>query len=157
LDPRIGPNAYVSPGAAFAGGTLARDLVLMADLARQTRIELPLIGAAKGSNDAHRRWAQRRLEQILGPLTGRTGAGRGLTYKPGTDTLRRSSAVELCEWLHARGAAVRVHDPIVGTLPPELAAAVQRVETPLEAVDGASALVLGTPWPEYRQVLPDAV
>ena len=78
--------------------------------------------------------------------------GCRLTYKPGTDTLRRSSAVELCEWLAGRGATVRAHDPAVKALAPELASRVQLVDSPLAAVDGAAALVVATPWPVYRQI-----
>jgi UDP-glucose 6-dehydrogenase len=47
----------------------------------------------------------------LKPLAGRRVAVWGLTYKPGTDTLRRSLAVELCRWLLEQGAQVQAHDP----------------------------------------------
>ena len=43
------------------------------------------------SNTAHRLWARRRLESDLGNLAGAKIAVWGLTYKPGTDTLRRST------------------------------------------------------------------
>jgi UDPglucose 6-dehydrogenase len=81
----------------------------------------------------------------------------GLTYKPGTDTLRRSSAVELCRWLAAAGARVSAHDPAVTALPPDLSAIVHLASSPIEAVDGASALVVATPWPDYRQVPVEAL
>ncbi len=79
----------------------------------------------------------------------------GLTYKPGTDTLRRSSAVELCRWLHAQGARVRAHDPAVRALPAGLAAHVELTDSAAAAADGASALVVATPWPEYRDDCPE--
>ncbi len=47
----------------------------------------------------------------LGDLAGTKIAVWGLTYKPGTDTLRRSDAIELCRWLVSQGASVHVHDP----------------------------------------------
>jgi UDPglucose 6-dehydrogenase len=65
------------------------------------------------SNAAHRGWAARRLTAALGSLEGKKVAVLGLTYKPGTDTLRRSSAVELCDWLVQQHARVSVHDPAV--------------------------------------------
>lgn len=149
---RIGPRAYLSPGAAFAGGTLARDVVFLSQLGREHGVPADVLAAVKASNDQHRRWAERRLEQLLDGVSGKTVAVWGLTYKPGTDTLRRSSAVELCEWLHAHGATARAHDPAVDTVPPDLAVAVRLVGSPLDAVESASALVVATPWPEYRQV-----
>src|SRR5450759_2140238 len=124
---RIGPKAYLSPGGAFAGGTLARDVVFLSQLGQTHGVATHLLSSVNASNDAHRLSAQNRLSQVLSGLSGRTVAVWGLTYKPGTDTLRRSSAVELCEWLHAQGATVRAHDPAVKTLPPDLAARITLV------------------------------
>lgn len=149
---RIGPKAYLSPGGAFAGGTLARDVVTLAELGRDHDVPTHLLSSIKTSNDAHRQWAQTRLDQLLDGVTGRTIAVWGLTYKPGTDTLRRSSAIELCEWLVNRGATVRAHDPAIHTLPPELAARVSLAESALASVTGADALVISTPWPDYRRI-----
>jgi UDPglucose 6-dehydrogenase len=154
---RIGPAAYLSPGAAFAGGTLARDVVALADLGRANALPTHLLSAVKASNDAHRRWAARVLVRSLGTVADKTVAVWGLTYKPGTDTLRRSNAVELCEWLHAQGATVRAHDPMVKRLPGGIDAFLHLAGDPLDAVTGASALVVSTPWPEYRGVEADSV
>ena len=145
---RIGPKAYLSPGAAFAGGTLARDIQFLTHLGVPTH----LLPAVKASNDAHRQWLQRTLVTLLGSLTGKTIAVWGLTYKPGTDTLRRSSAVELCQWLAQQGAQVRAHDPAVKALPAELAKIIQLCPSPVEAVAGAAALVVATAWPDYQTV-----
>jgi UDPglucose 6-dehydrogenase len=74
-----------------------------------------------------------------------------LTYKPGTDTLRRSLAVELCDWLIEQGATVHVHDPVVPQLPVRWTGRVVSHANALDAAAGASALVVGTEWPEFRQ------
>jgi UDPglucose 6-dehydrogenase len=149
---RIGPRAYLSPGGAFAGGTLARDITFLSTLGSEHHVRTDLLSAVKSSNDAHRQWAQRRLTDLLGNLSGKTVAVWGLTYKPGTDTLRRSSSVELCEWLLQQGATVRAHDPAVRALPPSLAGRVQLADDALAAARGADALVVSTPWPDYRGI-----
>jgi len=154
---RIGPKAYLSPGSAFAGGALARDVVFLSWLGPAHGVSLHLLPAVKKSNDVHRMWAQRRLEQLLGPMAGQTVAIWGLAYKPGTDTLRRSGAVELGRWLAERGATVQVHDPVIGQLPGEIAGSMRVAGTALDALDGASALVVATPWPAYREVDPTMV
>jgi UDPglucose 6-dehydrogenase len=152
---RIGPHAYLGPGAAFAGGTLARDVVFLRELGRRVQRPTPLMDGVEASNRSHRGWARQRLSMELGGLSGRTVAVWGLTYKPGTDTLRRSTSVELCRWLVEQGVEVRVHDPAVKDLS-ELAG-VSRCGTPLEAAAGADALVVATEWPQYRQVAADAL
>jgi UDPglucose 6-dehydrogenase len=153
---RIGPRAYLGPGDAFAGGTLARDISFLRELAQRHGLPDDVFAGVAAGNTAHKSWAQRALVELLGSeggaLSGATIAIWGLTYKPGTDTLRRSSAIELCRWLAGEGASVRAHDPAVTSLPPALAAEIQLCETPLAAAQGASALVVCTAWPEYREV-----
>src|SRR5260221_3087317 len=95
-EPRIGPGAYLSPGGPFAGGTLARDVVALTKIAQEKGEPIVLVPAIKLSNDQHRLWAIQKLQEELGELGGKSVAILGLTYKPGTDTLRRSLAIELC-------------------------------------------------------------
>ncbi len=148
---RIGPRAYLGPGGAFAGGTLARDIVFLTQLGSQYDLPIYLIPAVRTSNDAHKNWPRRRLLQLLRELKGKTIAVWGLTYKPGTDTLRRSSAVELCLWLLQQGAHVQVHDPVVKSLPDQLTD-VRLSDSPLDAARTADALVIATEWPDYQVV-----
>lgn len=154
---RIGPGAYLGPGAAFAGGTLARDLVFLSQLAEQHGRPARLLASARESNDAHKQWAAHRLRLVLGDLRGHRIAVWGLTYKPGTDTLRRSSAIELCRILHEQGATVCAHDPAVTALPSDLAGWITLVPDALTALAGASALVVATAWPDYKAIDSSAV
>jgi UDPglucose 6-dehydrogenase len=94
---------------------------------------------------------RRKLLEKFGDLRGVTVAVWGLTYKPGTDTLRRSLAVELCDWLIEQGAVVHVHDPVVQELPERWSGRVISYARSLDAVAGADALVVGTEWPEFRE------
>ena len=149
---RIGPAAYLSPGAAFAGGTLARDIEFLKDIGSLNNLVNPLISAVRKSNDEHKKWIQRRLFAVLGGLRGKRIAVWGLTYKPGTNTLRRSLSVELCNWLQEQGAEIAVHDPSKCELPDNWLGEVVRSKTPLGALEGACALVIATQWPEYREI-----
>jgi UDPglucose 6-dehydrogenase len=149
---RIGFRAYLSPGGAFAGGTLARDVEFLNVLGREHGTALPLLESVGPSNDHHKRWAHRKLADTFGSLHGVCVAVWGLTYKPGTDTLRRSLSVELCDWLLMQGAVVRVHDPVVLELPRHWKERVTRYDSPLDALVGCRALVIGTEWPEYRDL-----
>ena len=156
-EPRIGRKAYVTPGSAFAGGTLARDVSFLNQASRTHGLETPLLSSVLPSNSAHKLWPRRKLQEVLGSLAGRTVTVWGLAYKPGTDTLRRSAAVELCDWLIGEGAAVRVHDPMVKDLPAGWSGPVSRHEDPVVAARGSDALVVMTEWPIYREVAPRAL
>ena len=149
-DIRIGPKAYLGPGGPFAGGTLARDVVTLSGIAESHGEPAVLIPAIKASNDRHRGWALRKLRDLLGDLSGKSIAILGLTYKPGTDTLRRSSAIELAQALLASGAGVSAFDPLVTSLPEELSG-ITLGKSASEALAGADAAVVCTEWPMFRE------
>lgn len=156
-DRRIGSHAYLSAGTGYAGGTLGRDVTYLTDLAGTRRINIPLIASIAPSNRHQQAWVRRTLGAVVGDLRGKRIGIWGLTYKPGTDTLRRSAAIELCEWLVAQGAEPRAHDPAVRGLPSTLASLVTLAPDPLSAIRDADALVVMTGWPEYRPITADAV
>lgn len=151
-DIRIGPRAYVKPGGAYAGGTLARDVAYLIERGAALECPMHLVRGVRASNDAHRDWPYDTVARLLGSLAGRTVAVLGLTYKPGTDTVRRSSAVELCRRLVDRGAHVVAHDPRVTALPADVAAGIRLVDTPSAALHNADAAVIATEWPEFRSL-----
>jgi UDPglucose 6-dehydrogenase len=155
-EPRIGPGAYLSPGGPFAGGTLARDVVALTKIGQERGEPLVLVPAIKLSNDQHKLWAIQKLREKLGELSGKRVAILGLTYKPGTDTLRRSLAVELCRELLKAGANVRAYDPIVEKLPDDLAS-ITLSHNLEEVVTDAGAVVVCTEWPQIRDADWDAI
>jgi UDPglucose 6-dehydrogenase len=156
-DLRIGPRAYLSPGSAFAGGTLARDLRFLTQIGSVYQSPVLLLSSVLDSNEGHKLWTRRALQSLLGELRGRKVTVWGLAYKAGTDTLRRSAAVELCEWLFREGAGIQAHDPAVRDLPSALADKITLFPTPLASLGGAAALVVASEWPEFRQVSGDSV
>jgi UDPglucose 6-dehydrogenase len=156
-DRRIGPTAYLAPGGAFAGGTLARDLVLLERKAADGGLQTPLIHGVYASNREHASWMHRTLTALFDPLTGRRVAVWGLTYKPGTDTLRRSLSVELCQRLARDGATVTAFDPSIRTMPPILDGVVTLTPDPLAAASRADAIVVATEWPVLRTISADAL
>lgn len=107
--------AYLQPGFAYGGSCLPKDLrALIAD-ARLRGVDMPLLDGVARSNTAHLaecvRLVRSKFEQL--PV----GLGKilvsGITFKPGTDDLRESPAVELVERLMVDGMPVTVFDPNV--------------------------------------------
>ena len=140
-EPRIGPRAYVSPGAAFAGGTLARDVRYLTEIAQERNVSSKLLEGVDASNRAHAEWSLRVLEDELRGLATPRVAILGLTYKSGTDTLRRSPGLALARALVERDIIVHAHDPAVEQLPAGLEA-VELVDDAGVAVGEADAVVV---------------
>lgn len=153
---RIGPKAYLGPGAPFAGGTLARDLRFLTGLGQQAGLETPLLSGALASNELHKGWVQQTAAQVLDGLTAARVAILGLTYKAGTDTLRRSEAVNLGLWLAEQGCEVIFHDPVTPELPDYLAAHFGLTNDLDMALAQADLLVVATGWPVYREQISPA-
>jgi UDPglucose 6-dehydrogenase len=148
-EPRVGTRAYIRPGAAFAGGTLGRDIKFLSALSQKTATPAPMLGAVAASNNGHRKWALRALERLLGSLKGRRVAVLGLAYKPGTDATRRSIGVELARSLKEAGADIVAFDPMVKTAPFEGLEIAVSIDAALE---GADAAVIAATWPEFKDI-----
>jgi UDPglucose 6-dehydrogenase len=153
-EPRIGQRAYVSPGPPLAGGTLLRDVGVLGRLAAERGLASPVVDAIRASNQLHQEWSYTRTLELLGGVERPRAAVLGLTYKPGTDTLRRSSSVDLARALLDRGVQVSAYDPAVRELPPSLSA-ISLTDEIDGALTGADVAILATPWPAFREITAD--
>ncbi len=149
-DERIGSRAYLRAGGSFSGGTLARDVSFLAATAEHSSVSVPLLRSIRESNRIHGNWPLQKLQSLLGTLEGKTISVLGLTYKPNTDTLRRSAAIELCHRLLDSKAIIRAFDPIVKSLPDDLRKRIQICGSAIEAVEGSDAAVIATEWEAFR-------
>jgi UDPglucose 6-dehydrogenase len=149
---RIGPKAYLSPGNAFSGGTLARDIRFLQKLGNTNHLPVYLMNSVLVSNEFHKTWIQRKCLETMGDLKGKTISIWGLTYKPGTNTLRRSLSVELCKWLKDQGAEVTAFDPVIDELPPELQQIFSLTKSILNSVENADCIILSTEWPVFQKI-----
>jgi UDPglucose 6-dehydrogenase len=152
-DPRIGMQSYVRAGFGFGGGTLARDVRYLEQTAEANHVTLRVLGSVLESNEAHRHWAFNRLKTLLGGVNGKRIALLGLSYKPGTDAIRRSVAVDLIRLLTGAGAVITAFDPKVKSLPPDLEAAI--ASSAQAALNGADAAIIATEWPDFRTLAAD--
>jgi UDPglucose 6-dehydrogenase len=155
-EPRIGQGAYVRAGAAFAGGTLARDVMFLTGLARDRQLSVSVLEGILASNQTHGEWALNTLRRLVQPLTGQTIAVLGLAYKAGTSTLRRSLSVALIRALLREGSRVQAFDPQVRALPEELAGVTLAADA-VGAMRGTVATVIATEWPEFRALTADDI
>jgi len=99
--------AYLTPGFAFGGSCLPKDVRALLYSARRADLDLPLIAGVLPSNDMQIRSL---VEQLLPHRQAGIGI-LGLSFKPGTDDLRESPMVRVVETLLGKGAEVRIHDP----------------------------------------------
>lgn len=110
---RVSPYAPISPGLGFAGGTLGRDVQTLRSLGKASNYRTKLFDAVYGVNKDRLPMLIKKIEKVY-PKLGKKKIGiLGLTYKPNTNTLRRSMSVELAAQLNKKGSMVRAYDPLV--------------------------------------------
>jgi GDP-mannose 6-dehydrogenase len=98
--------AYLRPGFAFGGSCLPKDLRALVHAAGRGDIELPLVESILRSNERH---LQRGVDAVVALDRRRVGV-LGLSFKAGTDDLRESPMVELCERLIGKGFELKIYD-----------------------------------------------
>ena len=157
MEPRIGIKAMLMPGLGFSGGTLARDMQTLRGLGRKGNIPTPLLDGAWQSNIQQNQLVLRKLSRALPKLSGARIAVLGLTYKPDTSTLRRSAALEVIAELTGAGAVITAHDPKADAEEVKALSSCTLHADILAALEGADALVLMTPWRDYKDLDFEAV
>ena len=158
-DPRIG-HSFLYAGAGYGGSCFPKDVQALERTARQYDQELLILRAVEAVNDRQKQVLGRKVVQRFGDdLTGMKFAVWGLAFKPNTDDMREAPSRVLLKELIERGASVAVHDPVAmeeaqRVLALDLSEAqLARVDfkkTPMEALDGAEALVIVTEWKAFR-------
>tara|TARA_B110000858_G_scaffold73258_1_gene85179 strand:- start:2293 stop:3585 length:1293 start_codon:yes stop_codon:yes gene_type:complete len=141
---RIGKKAYLSPGGPFSGGTLARDVNFLTKISNSENLLTPTLSSIALSNNQHKNWTKIQLVKIFSSLKNVKISIWGLIYKSGTDTLRRSLFVELCDWLISEGAEVNIYDPMVSELPDNLKDRVNKINIPANSIHKIDVLIIGT-------------
>ena len=153
LDPRIGPR-FLQAGPGFGGSCFPKDAQALVRFAAEKGERLRIAEAALEVNQAQRERMVRKTEQALGGLWGRRIALLGLAFKPNTDDVRESPALDLAERYLAGGATVVAHDP--EAIPSARATPVGRrlsyATGPYAAMRGADAVVIATEWEPYRNL-----
>lgn len=148
LDRRIGQYSYLNPGLGIAGGNLERDLRTVLDLAATQHTDAGVVKAWVANSQYRKDWCWRTLEKhVLAKNPGARIGVLGLAYKENTHSTKNSAALLLLS--HLKGREVRVHDPVVlGSIVPFA----KECRTPLDCADGVDALVVATPWPQFRDL-----
>jgi UDPglucose 6-dehydrogenase len=156
-DPRIG-RAALRPGLGFGGGCLPKDIRAFMARAEELGVEsaLSFLREVDGINLRRRaRMVDLARELAGGSFAGRTVGVLGVAFKPDSDDIRDSPALDVAATIHGLGAAVTVYDPAALSharrAHPELGYA----GSAIEAVTDAEVTLLLTEWQEFREADPE--
>ncbi len=152
-DPRIGFH-FLYPGVGYGGSCFPKDVQALIRTAGEAGQGLKVLQAVEDANEAQKTVLGGKITKRLGQdLSGMTFALWGLAFKPNTDDMREAPSLVLIADLLARGASIRAYDPVAVHEASRILGANPRIAyaaTPMEALDGADALVIVTEWKEFR-------
>jgi UDPglucose 6-dehydrogenase len=158
-DPRIG-HSFLYAGAGYGGSCFPKDVQAIERTARQYGQDLLILSAVEAVNERQKQVLGRKVVARFGEdLSGKRFAVWGLAFKPNTDDMREAPSRVLLQELIERGATVTVHDPVAMPearrvlamdLGEDKLARIQFHDAPMDALDGAEALLIVTEWKAFR-------
>jgi UDPglucose 6-dehydrogenase len=153
MDKRIGRN-FLNAGLGYGGSCFPKDVKAFIAIADELGVPFNLMKEVERINDSMLERFLKKMRDALWVLKDKRIAVWGLSFKPDTDDVRNSVAIELVRHLVEEGAIVTAYDPKGMEKAREynlISDKVKLVGSPVEAVDGAEALVLATEWKEFAR------
>ena len=151
LDKRIGPS-FLDAGLGWGGSCFPKDVKALEHMAVLHGTQPQLLQAVMEINRNQRRRAVMKLRKALGSLNEKTIGVLGLAFKPNTDDIRESPALEIIHLLQNEGALIKAYDPQAEETAGKVLRNVKLCETPYEVAEGSDAILLATQWNEFKQL-----
>jgi UDPglucose 6-dehydrogenase len=152
-DPRIGRH-FLYAGCGYGGSCFPKDVKALMRSGEEAGVHLQVLEAVDQANVRQKQVLGEKVVQRFGDeLQGRRFAVWGLAFKPDTDDMREAPSRVLIRDLLARGAQVVAHDPVAMTEARRVLGpldALSYADTPIEAAEGADALIIVTEWKAFR-------
>jgi UDPglucose 6-dehydrogenase len=148
-DKRIGHH-FLEPGVGYGGSCFPKDVKALTYMAQVNGSHPELLEAVMGINKTQRDKIVLKLQDLLGDIKGKTIALLGLAFKENTDDIRESPALYVAAMLHEQGAIVRGYDPVAAENVERAAPYIQLCNDAYELAGGSDAIVVMTPWNEFK-------
>lgn len=159
LDPRIGAS-FLDPGVGFGGSCLPKDIRALMARAEELGV-CHAVGLLREVDQINLRRRTRAVDLAVGLLggnpQGRRMAVLGAAFKPGSDDVRDSPALDVAAQLHAIGVEVTVCDPAAADSARRIHPELSYCSDVFVACSGAEVTLLLTEWPEFADVDPSAL
>jgi UDPglucose 6-dehydrogenase len=153
MDRRIGRD-FLNAGIGYGGSCFPKDLAAFIAICDQLAVPFNLLKEVQRINAGQKERFLKSIRDTLWVLREKKIAVWGLTFKPDTDDIRSSVAIELVADLLREGAHVTAYDPKGMDKAREIKAIADAklAASALEAVEGAEALIIATEWNEFANV-----
>jgi len=151
MDPRIGPQ-FLQAGLGFGGFCLPKDVQAFIRLAERVGIDFTLLKAVEQVNKQRIDLLFAKARKALWVLKGKKIALLGLAFKPNTDDIRFSPAIDAARRFLAEGANLHAYDPQAMEKTRKLLPEISFARNPYDLVNDADAAIIATEWDEFKHL-----
>jgi len=156
MDNRIG-RKFLHPGPGYGGSCFPKDTRALTTVADQFGVETRIVDAVIDANERQREAMIPKIEKLVGSLDGKQIGILGLAFKPETDDMRESPAIDIIRSLLDRGVKIRAYDPVAMDEARHCLPEIEYATDEYDAIRDADALVIVTEWNQFRALDMDKV
>ncbi len=151
LDKRIGKN-FLNAGCGFGGFCLPKDLEAFYWISNKFGYNFELLQVVKKINEDQKKSIIKKVEEAIWIIREKTIGVLGLSFKPNTDDIRFSPAIDIIKMLQEQGAKIKVYDPQAMEKTKEVLKEVKFCPNPYEVAKNSECLVILTEWDEFKKL-----
>ncbi len=150
MDNRIGKK-FLHPGPGYGGSCFPKDTRALTKVGDAYGVETRIVDTVIEANELQRDAMIPKIEKLVGgDLNGKAIGVLGLSFKPETDDMRESPAVDIINKMMERGATVKAYDPVAMEEASHILKNIEYAKDEYDAIRDADALVLLTEWNQFR-------
>lgn len=149
MDNRIG-RKFLHPGPGYGGSCFPKDTRALTTVADHFGVETRIVDAVIDANQRQRMAMIPKIEKLVGNIAGKRIGVLGLSFKPETDDMRESPAIDIIRAILEKGGTVKAFDPVAMDEAKHYIDGIDFANDEYDAIDGADALVIITEWNQFR-------
>ncbi len=149
MDNRIG-RKFLHPGPGYGGSCFPKDTRALTTVADHFGVETRIVDAVVEANERQREAMIPKIKKLLGNIEGKKIGVLGLSFKPETDDMRESPAIDIVKALTDQGGRVKAFDPVAMDEARHYLPEIEYAEDEYDAIKGADILVIITEWNQFR-------
>jgi UDPglucose 6-dehydrogenase len=150
-DARIGRH-FLDAGLGWGGSCFPKDVEALAFMAKEKGLNPQILNSVMDVNYERRSNAVKHVEKLVGGLENKVVGLLGLAFKENTDDMRYAASIDIADGLIKAGATVRGYDPVARQTAAPHMPAVNIYDDPYKMAEGCDALIVVTPWNEFKQL-----
>jgi UDPglucose 6-dehydrogenase len=151
-DHRIGPH-FLNAGIGYGGSCFPKDTSALVQIAGNVEYEFKILRAVIEINKIQRSLIIEKLKSILGNLEGKTISVLGLAFKPNTDDLRESPAIDIINLLLQENVFIKAFDPVAMEKSKKVFPHIAYCQDEYDSLNNSDGALILTDWPQFKDIV----